>query len=292
MLEAMPAAADTPDETPRLVRLTPDELAEQFLPILRAGLPVRPETAGEYLPYFPIVLAHAKGTDHLARGVALDLVVTELLGALAANDEGDALRLLFAYDPAHRTRNLTHRQSEAAKALGCSAEHLRKHRQRDLLNDFTYEFIRRNERYKIAPSRRVLLDQVPDAGAFDETDDLMLIEYQARCMTELYALRADLIAIRRLAGQTPATVEQYLDSSLKHYIDLQRLVREAIDRYGIGVRPEDPDSGLPALEVLLGGHGPFTEDELIQLVAAAKLDPHDLPPTLTAKWRDWASAGG
>ena len=136
----------------------------------------------------------------------------------------------------------------------------------------------------------MLIGEVPDAGAFDETGDLMLIEYQARCMAELYALRADLIAIRRLAGRAPTTVEQYLDSSLRHYIDLQRLVREAVDRYGVGVRPEEPDSGLPALEVLLGGHGPFTEDELIQLVTATKLDPHDLPSTLIAKWREWASA--
>lgn len=292
MLDAVSEGELTAAAEPRRVRLTPEELATQFLPVLRAGLPVRPKTAGEYLPYFPIVLAHSKATDHLARVVGLDTVVTELLRDLPANDEGDALRILFAFKPAHRSWNLTHRQSEAAKTLGCSAEHMRKHRQADLLDDFTYEFIRRNERYKIAPARRVLLGEVPDAGAFDETDDLMLIEYQARCMTELYALRADLIAIRRLRDQTPTTTEQYVESSLKHYLDLQRLVREAIDRYGIGVRPDDPDSGLPALEVLLGGHGPFTDEEVIQLVAAASIKNEAHPATLVAKWREWAGAPG
>lgn len=291
MLELV-AEGDVPPDQQRSVRLTLEEVVGEFQPILRSGLPVRPETAGEYLPYFPIVLAYAKATDHLARVIGLDVVVTGILNDLPHNDDGEGLRILFALNPAHRSWNLSQRQANAAVELGCSTDHLRKHRQSKLLADFAYEFVRRNERFKISPSRRVFLDEVPDAGAFDPTEDLELVEYQARCTAELFALRADLIAIRRLGPIAPTATTEFVHSSLGHYLALQRLVRAALDQYGIGVRPDNPDSGIPAIETLLGGKGPFREDELVQLVGMSLKDPDcQLPEGLTEKWREWATTG-
>ena len=253
-----PVAGEPSGAEPVRVRLTPDEVVAEFLPILRAGLPVRPETAGQYLPFFPIVLAHAKDTGHLSRVLALDEIVTSILKDWPPNEEGP--------------------------------DHLRKHRQAKLLELLTYEFLRRNERYKISPSRHLLLDEVPDAGRFQEGDDLELLEYQARCTAEMFLLRADLLAIARgQALDAPVTPEELLRSSLAHYVALQRLIRARLDKYGISTPPEDPGLAIPKLEVLLGGYGPFSESDLAELVHHFMTQPQDDPSErLCGIWREWA----
>lgn len=285
-----PVAGEPSGAEPVRVRLTPDEVVAEFLPILRAGLPVRPETAGQYLPFFPIVLAHAKDTGHLSRVLALDEIVTSILKDWPPNEEGKALGVLFGLRPAHRGWTLTKRQVEAATAIDVSPDHLRKHRQAKLLELLTYEFLRRNERYKISPSRHLLLDEVPDAGRFQEGDDLELLEYQARCTAEMFLLRADLLAIARgQALDAPVTPEELLRSSLAHYVALQRLIRARLDKYGISTPPEDPGLAIPKLEVLLGGYGPFSESDLAELVHHFMTQPQDDPSErLCGIWREWA----
>lgn len=274
---------------PRTVRLTPEEIAAEFLPVLREGLPVRPETAGEYLPYFPLVLAHAKTTDHLSRVIGLDVVVTHILSEWPDNSEGAALRILFGLNPAHRGRTLSQRQLEAARVMKRSTEHMRKHLQAKLLSSFTYEFLRRNERYKVSPTQRVFMNDKPGTPGGD--DDLMLLEYQARCISALYAVRADLLAIRRIGEHAPTMLQSFARSSLRHFVELQRFVREAVEKYGVGLRPDNPDSGIPVIEGVLNGTGPFTEAELVQLVLQRLTSPEEDPPLqLLAKWTEWASA--
>lgn len=276
----------------RIVRLNIEELASLFLPVLRQGLPVNPETAGEYLPYFAIVLNYAKGTDHLSRVIALDRVVTLILKEWPKTPEGNALRLLFAFEPAWRSWTFTRRQAEAAQAMDRSPDRMRKQIQRRLLLSFAYEFTRRNDRYKPAPMRRVFLEDVPDAGRRPESgDDIEWVERQARCVSELYAVRADLLAARRLAGVSETAMTEHLDSGLRHYVTMQRLIRDAVQRYGIGVRLGEENFAVSNIETLLGGEGPFTEDELFQLVTASLTHPElGAPDKLRAKWRDWILA--
>lgn len=96
-------------------------------PVIRRGLPVTPETAGDLLPDLRCAYALAvHPEDRLSRVTALDELLRELLNQLGDADFGRATRLLFAHDATAAVTKLTVRRRRAAELMGYDPDHFRK----------------------------------------------------------------------------------------------------------------------------------------------------------------------
>lgn len=300
------AAPSEPPEQPefdetgrRIVRLSLEELADALLPILRQGLPVTPETAGEHLPYFPLVLAHAKGTDHLARVIGLDVVVTAIVKEWPDTAGGAALRVLFALSPTQRGWSLARRQAEAAELTRYSQDHFRKHVQRRLLLDVAYEFARRNSRYKPYPVKPMLVGERPPNEPPAPGDDLLQLELEARAHAEMFALRADLLAVRRPGEEAPATAGRFALDCLWHYARVLDLIATHVNTYGATLRLGASDTAVERAVRVLDTEWPFAPEERAWLGVALATHPgreefaafveEDRQGRIVlGKWREWA----
>ncbi len=271
-----------------------DEVASELTRLARLGLPVAPEEAGD-LAYLTVVLAYARGTDHVARVVAFNDLLARLLTELEGY--GKAARILFGLPPALRTWSFSTRQAEAAKEVGYNVDHFRKHVQRRLVNDVAYELVSRNLRYRAAPERRLLAEEQSDWRTPATRDDLELLEIEARIYEELYGLRADHLALLRLKEQSDIIADQYAKECLWHYVQMHGMLVDLRDRYGatlIGQRLDGEDRLAAALQ----WRGPFLDDEvavLRRLSAAGgtsgdffnDLQGHEAGDAILGKWRAW-----
>lgn len=287
------------DGGPQRVLITLEELAEELMPIVKAGLPVRPDTAGERLPYFAICLAHASGTDHLARVIGLDMVLTEIVRAQPRTPTGEAIRILFGLPPADRSWSLTRRQIEAAQAANYSPDHFRRNIFQKLIDDIAYEFVRRNAAYKPRPTRPLREDDVEQSMEHPDTEgaDLILLELQSRALAHIYGARADLIAARRDVEHSAAVARSHALSGLWQTAQLYEVTAEYVKRYGTRVLLGREEIGVDRMTHIAGWHPPFTDNEArrLQIAAAAASGRDEFvagieanEPEIIAKWLDYA----
>jgi hypothetical protein len=276
--------------------LTIEDIAKQLTAIAHHGLPAGFEQAGELLG-LPIVLAHARGTDGIARLVAFNELLEKIVQELPGY--ADAPARLFALPPALRSWSWTTRQTEAADALNYNPDHFRKHVQNRLIGEVAYELVRRNARFRPVPERRILPDEQPP-WTTPPAEDLEALELEARIYEQLYALRADLLAAKRLQQDSKDLLEQFSVSALWHYSLLQQHLVVLHDQYGDALfRTRAAERGQ--LATALDWRGPLLNEEVVILrqaamragVAdqlAAALATSEVGRRVLDKWQTWIAS--
>jgi hypothetical protein len=284
---------------------TPEELLEDLRKFIRVG--VRPST----LPDIPKLLSLAMvgvaalGTRPVDRALALVEVLREAVGELGEGPSGESLELLLGLTPRSRGLLLKDRRDLAAEALGIDVETWRRHWERPLLLELATELYRmENERYvpvRIKP-RRGPGPVLHDLSQGVQGKSLDRREAEARLFSIMYALRADLIAVRRLQAEKPGTEAHlpYVESSFWRFaLFLEAMSRYTAD-YGAAIVLAGNEVSVQEAASLLGWRPPFSDEDcaLVRVVfsSSRKRDPEAViehlrsdarASGLLAKWRQW-----
>lgn len=282
--------------SPRTVRLTPEQIEAEVLRISRAGLPVRPETAGEWLPYLRVVAAHARGTDGLARVLGLDEVLTKLARRMPAPDP-DAYPVLLGLPPAFRDWSWSKRMEEAAHRFGYNADHFRKSVVTEKIRDLAYELIRWDVKYR--PQESIPL---PPGEGLPTIDDLQpetaeLLEVEARIFEHYFGMRADLVAVARLPARATTLREQHSVEALWHLAQLLTMSAHLADDFPGHLAEARRKS--EAVSQVSAWRGPFSDEEAARLRRLITQHPtvDDFDAALTtdrhtvirSKWLEWVA---
>lgn len=173
--------------------------------LLRRGLPVTPTMADPVLLDLRGVMARAVDpADEASRTAALDGTLRGLLARFPDARYASAARVLFGLPPAEPGQTLTVRRDLAAVQAGHEVHHFRKRVEPKLIGTLAWELVADADRFtrlpmiapRLAPaSGREPVHADPFAWEVAEHE-----EHLCRLWSAIYAARAALLAVERLAS--------------------------------------------------------------------------------------------
>jgi hypothetical protein len=153
------------------------EEAEELLPILRTGLPVTLDNAGDHLPNLLCVLGRAHiPASRLSRVEALDKILREIALEMGDGPDGQAIRILLAVDRIHQGTTKGLREQRAGQVLSCGPDRVRKFHAPRLLGLMSERLHQLTMKYR--PRRK---EGPPDIDIAEDWPDLStadLTEYE------------------------------------------------------------------------------------------------------------------
>lgn len=173
--------------------------------VLRRGLPVTPAAVDQALLELRGVGARAVDpVDSGSRIAALDGVLRGVLARFPDSRYAAAARALFGLAPAEPGQNLTTRRTVAAAAAGHEVHHFRKRVEPRLVEQIAWALLADADRFshaqlaapRLAPTdERQSVAADPFAWEVAEQEEAL-----SRVWSEIYALRAELLAVERLVS--------------------------------------------------------------------------------------------
>lgn len=171
-----------------------------------SGLPATVESAGDLLDLRSVVARSVHPTDPQSRLSALNTLLVRLI-VESANDDPDssmaiAARIVFGIAKGTRGTTHTRRRELASGLLAFDVDHFRKRIEPKLVETVASamyaDLLRYKRRIKRSPESEEPTGDTPSITADDFTHEEELI---SRIWSEVYALRAELIAVGRLKAQ-------------------------------------------------------------------------------------------
>jgi hypothetical protein len=243
--------------------------------ILRAGLPVRPTTAGSAL--LSLRGAWARAVDpqsELARVDALDRLLRQQLRKirqLGHRDLADAPQVLFGIGDGAGL-NLTNRRARAAVKAGYETHHFRKRIEPVVLEQLAW--LLHQDSLQYAPRARSVPPAAPsgDTPAITEADvgDPERAEHEillSRIWSGVYALRADLITCEQYRDR-PEAAGQFKEAQQRSRATLGNLLLNLdgyLERWGERILHGEAEYRAESLVRLAGWRGDLTQEEARQL---------------------------
>lgn len=238
--------------------------------LLRPGLPLTDDTAGEVLPNQRVVYAHAQHPHERASRVsACERILREQLKNLGSGKRGKAARILFRADRARRDDTLTVRRADAADVLERHPDHLRKHLEPKLIAELAFAVHQENLRYTPTTDRTR-----PPLAAHEDTpvlaDDSYSEEEELLCRvwSAVYGYRAELVGMQRRLREAEVTEREpdpdfgyHLDSAKWQLARLLTYVADFMERYGDTILLGETPYNVEGLVQLAGWHGGLGSDE-------------------------------
>lgn len=250
-------------------------IADALTALLRKGLPAASGRVAEPLLTLRGVIARAADpTDEAARVTALNSVLRTLLGRFDDARYADSARALFGLPPGEPGTTLTRRREVAAKAAGQDVDHFRKRVEPRLVEQLAGLLRQDSEQFRVIPAAAPRLsptrDRAPlpaDVFAWELTEHE---EQLSRVWAAVYALRADLLALDRMAAMGQGR-EQIRDQAATAAWRYGLLLAEAAcyrDAYPPGSFGALADTA-PADLVALAGWVPPLDSETVDALTRA-----------------------
>lgn len=212
-----------------------EALVTALASVIRRGLPITEQSAGDVLPNLRSVFARAVvPSERRSRIAALNDLLPRLIATISDSEWREATQMLFGLAPGSRRASLTERQRRASELLGYEAGHFRQRRQKDLLTSvalLVYEdLLRYRSRVKRASESLEPTGDTPQLGPEHLNHEEELI---SRIWQHVYGLRAELIAHLRLSRDDQVQVaEDHRQAALREEDALKALIAEYTSTYG------------------------------------------------------------
>ena len=255
-----------------------EDLRSELRSVLRSGLPLTADSAGDILPEQRLAYASAQHPHERASRIsAAERALRSILTGYGRTKRGKAARVLFGADRGLRGTTLTYRREEAAKALDRHVDHLRKHIEPRILDEVAFALYQENLRYKPAvEGRRPPIAAHEDApvisdGSYTEQEEMLCRVWEA-----VYGYRAEIIAVQRRVSEDPddpaPDLEYHVDSAKWQLARLLSAVSEYLDAYGDTILHGETPFSVEGLVALAGWHGGLGSDEARRLRLAIARD--------------------
>lgn len=212
-----------------------EEIKNEMSRILKSGLPVDVETAGDLLPHMRSIAARAVHPyDVRSRVEALNRQLVQILVEMDG-PSAQPLRTLFCVSAGTRELGLMKRRERAASEAGYTADHLRKDKEDDMLREFAGLIYDDLLRYKSRTHRALEYSEptgdTPSLRAEHLTYEEELV---SRIWQHVYQLRAELIGQYRLDGQEgyEQQVEEHRQNANLATERIKSLVAEYRETFG------------------------------------------------------------
>jgi hypothetical protein len=237
---------------------TTDDLAAALAAVVASGgLPVSEAAVVPLLLELKSVYARAVvPSDPHSRLQALNELLPRLIASLSDGRYREATQLLFGLAPGSRGTSLTSRRRQAASVLDYNADHFRTRIEATVVRGVAVavhdDLLRYQSRVRRAAESLEPTGDTPRLGPEHITAEEELV---SRIWQHVYGLRAETIAILRLAEQAglEAQVEDHRQAALRQEAELRKLVREYVETYGEKlIRHGDAEFSVAALERLAG----------------------------------------
>ena len=222
-----------PHLTPRPAVST-DDLAAELTGVMKKGLPLNRNRAGEILPHLRSVIARSVHPyDHQSRIGALN---TLLVRFLAENEEpaGESLRVMFCVAKGTSGTTLVDRYTRAAAAMGYDPDHFRKNILPELIEELAAEIYDDLLRYKRRVKRAATAEEpTGDTPSLCEHHLTHEEELVSRIWSKVYAWRAELIAQGRLEAEKgyESQAEDHRIAAGQELEQLRQLIQEYKQTY-------------------------------------------------------------
>lgn len=257
ILRAQTEHVSARDEDTPIEDIETESLTTALAVIIRRGLPVAEQTAGDVLLNLRSVYGRAVvPSDRRSRIAALNDLLPRLIATISDAEWREATQVLFALAAGSRGASLTERQRRAAEILNYEVGHFRQRRQKDLLMSVAliiYEdLLRYRSRVKRASESLEPTGDTPRLGPEHLNHEEELI---SRIWQHVYGLRAELIAHLRLSREEgfEAQAEDHRQAALREESDLKALIAEYTSTYGKGlIRHGEAEFSAEAVERLAG----------------------------------------
>lgn len=215
--------------------VTIDELQAELRSLLRHGLPVSDEGAGDVLPNLACVVTRAtQPRSRLSRVRALDALLIELVSKLDEQPEGRGIATLFRFPGEAAGRTLTDRRHRVAQQLGFDPDHVRKHVEPKLLRQLALLFHDENDRHR---TRSEDTEPAPEPSGplpqLSTADYTLKEELASRLWARVWDMRAAYIRIGLLRDDQPRDEKLTIGrDALWHTARVIDVISEYIDRFG------------------------------------------------------------
>lgn len=286
------------DEVPNS---SPEELGAALKALLRSGLPVIKQNAGDILPNQRVVYAHAQHPhEQASRITALERIIRGQLKQLGPGKRGKAAQILFAAERTYRATTLTRRREDAAEVLACHPDHLRKHLEPKLIAELAFALHQENLRYTPTTDRtRPPLAAHEDTPILTDDSHTAHEELLCRLWSAVYGYRAELTATQRRLHAAEAEDREpdpdfsyHLDSAKWQLARLLTFVSQYLERYGETILQGDIPYNVEGLVQLAGWHGGLDVDEAKHLrLGIGEVGSEDRAAFLASPFR-WAPRDG
>jgi hypothetical protein len=237
--------------------------------LLKSGLPARErDPIGPLLDLRGVIARSVKPEDSLSRIDALNKLLKQMIRRWPREKERAALNALFGLEKGYAGGNLTARRERAATHTGYGPTHFRKVIEPKLIDDFAaalwQDHLRYSPRTKYAPLPTEISGDTPSLGPGDYSEQEELV---SRIWSEVYALRAEIIAGGRLKGDQSAWVELAAarGSILWRTARLLTYLEAYLQKYGDRVMQGETQWDADGLIRLAGWRGGVSDDEAHRL---------------------------
>jgi hypothetical protein len=221
---------------PRKVTISLAVVAAELRGVIRRGLPVEMESAGEHLPHMRNVVARADHPDDFfSRIDAFNQLIAKLLGEMDDQELGQAARILFGLADGTQGTNLTARRRKCAEVLEYDYDHFRKRVEPRILRKVSEAFYRDLLRYRSRTKTwATAYETSRPTPSLTDADINPEEELVCRIWQHLYEIRAERIACQlaeseenaerhrvtadRIAKQLEALSVLYVDTYARQFI--------------------------------------------------------------------------
>ncbi|MGI5155847.1 hypothetical protein [Microbispora sp. CA-102843] len=264
----MPANATPPDAS---------IITAELRQLLRTGLPVSGNACGDALLDLPGVRSRAADPgERASRARALDGLLRWQLAHFQHTELADAARLLFGATRESAGMTLTERRTVAATAADYEVHHFRKRIEPKITGLLAWQLLADSENFAatratapaLAPALTGPLRLPADVFAWEVAEHE---EALSRLWSGVYALRADLLAVARLASMDAGQdqVHAAADAALRRYAELMAAASTYRAAYGDALLHADGPMPPEHLARLAGWVPPLTDNQIETLTAAA-----------------------
>jgi len=220
------------EQTTNRVTISVSALTAELRRVIRKGLPVDIDAAGDVLLHLRNVVARAiHPDDAYGRLDSLNETLTQLVGELDDAVLGDASRIIFGLAESSRGTTLTVRRERCADLLGYDVDHFRQHVEVRILGLVGEALYRDLIRYRSRLSRPVTAYETsrpsPQLLKEDITAEEELV---CRIWQRLYEVRAERIAFHRSDDEEVRRVHQVAEEHAA--LLLNEVAAEYVETYG------------------------------------------------------------
>jgi hypothetical protein len=223
------------------------------LPVLEANVPAL------LLDLKSVYARTVVPSEPLSRLHALNELLPRLIAGLNDGRYREAAQVLFGLAPGTRGTTLTARRRQAANLLGYNVDHFRTRVEATVIEGVAVavhdDLLRYLSRVKRSAESLEPTGSTPRLGPEHITAEEELV---SRIWQHVYGLRAETIAILRLAEQHgfEAQAEDHRQAAIRQEAELRELVQEYVETYGKQlIAHGDAEFSVEALERLAGWEG-------------------------------------
>jgi len=257
-----------------------DALAGAVRGLLKHGLPARlRDSIGPLLEMRGVIARSVKPEDSMSRLDALNKLLKQTIRRWPREKERAALNVLFGLEKGYASSNLTARRERAAGHTGYGPTHFRKVIEPKLISDFSaalwQDHLRYSPRTKYAPPPTEISGDSPSVGPGDLTEQEELV---SRIWSEVYGLRAEIIAAGRFKRDQSASVEllEAQGSLLWRTGRLVTYLEAYLQEYGDRILQGETRWSAEGLIRVAGWRGGISDEETSRLrLAIARVGPND-----------------